>query len=165
MNCAKFSLAFFAQLETENVIFFLAIFCSDNTAYFRLQLQPKRPLFVQKTSLVNQRLKSLVILRGVSLHSELLTPMCFQESHPSRGWSLKGRPAAGKVVPITSPLGVFCVPIPVLSERMFPRQTCMRNFHPFCILSAERALHAASLPAKPTCEDVALLTCARAMSP
>lgn len=139
--------------------FFLAICCSGNTAYFTCSCNQRGLHLSKNTSLVNQRLKSPVMLRAVSPHSELLTPICFQEFHPSRGWSLKGRPAAVKAVPIMPSLGVFCVPVPVHWERRFPRQTCMRNFHPFCISSAENALHAASLHAKPTCEDAALLTC------
>lgn len=47
-----------------------------------------------KNSLVNQRLKSPVMLRAVSPHSELFTSICFQEFHPSRNLSLDGRPAA-----------------------------------------------------------------------
>lgn len=106
VNCAKYSLAFFAQLETENVIFFfLAICCSGNTAYFSCSCNQRGLYLSKNTSLVNQRLQSPVMLRAVSPHSELLTPICFQESHPSRGWSLEGRAAAVKAVPIMSSSG------------------------------------------------------------
>lgn len=46
-----------------------------------------------KTSPVNQRLKSSVMLRAVSRHSALFTSICFQEFHPSGGLSVEGRPA------------------------------------------------------------------------
>lgn len=81
VNCAKFSLAFFAQLETENVIFFFLFF---SLPFAALVTQPtlvaaatKEAVTCPKTSPVNQRLKSPVMLRAVSPRSELLTPICF----------------------------------------------------------------------------------------
>lgn len=146
VNCAKFSLAFFAQLETENVIFFSLPFATLVTQPTLVAAATKEAFTCPKNSPKNQRLKSPVMLRAASpppspqpSHSELLTPICFQEFHLSRGWSLQGRSAAVKAISIMSSLWVFCVPIPFCMERMFPRQTCMWNSHPFCISSAESA--------------------------
>lgn len=121
-----------------------------------------------KNSLVNQRLKSSVMLRAVSPHSELFTSICFQEFHPSWGLSLEDTPATVTLgrQSLTHPPSGFSVYIFLPLLLKFSRENVFEgDSHakfPSSFLNHFLRAPYTLLPYVPNCDDEALFSCSSA---
>lgn len=101
--------------------------------------------------------------RAASPHSELFTSICFQEFHPSGGWSLKGRSATMTLG--GQSLSCPAYPLPGFSMYIFPSllQEAVCQADPCAGLSPSfLQLISAAAWAKLPCAGAALVTCSRA---
>ena len=148
MNCPKFSPAFLLETRDRKCHLFSRHLLLLVTHPALVAAATKEAFTCPKTSPVNQRLKSSVMLWAVSPHSALFTSICFQEFHPSGGLSVEGRPAL-----VTFGRQALSCPPPQVSVYILPslllENVCSADSRQifilfFLVVPPENAVHSAT---------------------